>query len=146
MTTQARIGHGTQLLIADLPIVDPLAPIYTALGEITNVSPPPMTRDILDATHMESPGGWREFIAGLKDGGEMSVDLNFVPGGATDETLRDMQTEGEPRPLKVRFPNGVEWGFDAYCTGYEPAVPVDDKMTATATFKITGEPDFTDPS
>jgi predicted secreted protein len=142
MPTQARIGHGTTLGIASV-----LAPtVYAAVAEITSVSPPPISRDIIDATNMDSPGGWREFIPGLKDGGEMSADLQFVPGSATDALLIGMQAETEPRPMKITFPNGEEWGFDAFCTGYQPTAPVDDKMTATATFKVTGEPDFLNPS
>ena len=143
MTTQARIGHGTTLALSAAGSV--VAP-YTSLGEVTSISPPPMTRDIIDATHMESVDGWREFIAGLKDGGEMSVDLNFVPGSATTATLVAMQTEIVPRRARLTFPDGTDWGFNLFCTGMSPAVPVDDKMTATATFKITGEPDFADPS
>lgn len=142
MTTNARIGHGASLLIATIA-----APtVYVPLAEVTSITPPPMTRDIIDATHMDSPDGWREFIAGLKDGGELSLAINFVPGGATDLRLIEMQTESAPSPIKIRFPGGSEWGFDAFCTGYTPNVPVEDKMTAEATFKVTGAVDFTDPS
>jgi len=142
MTTEARIGHGAKFRVAT-----PEAPtIYLDLAEVTNIGPPPMTRDVIDATHMDSPDGWREFIAGLKDGGEASITLNFVPGGATDARLREMQTELEPSPIKIAFPSGSEWGFTAFCTGYTPQMPVDDKMTADCTFKVTGAPDFTDPS
>ncbi|MGW2547153.1 MerR family transcriptional regulator, partial [Kitasatospora sp. NPDC001574] len=31
-------------------------------------------RDHLDSTTHGSPGGWREFVGGLKDGGEVSAD------------------------------------------------------------------------
>lgn len=143
MATEARIGHGTTLGIA--AVGTPEGP-FTNLGEVTSITPPPVTRDIIDATHMESPEGWREFIAGLKDGGEMSCDLNFVPGSATDDLLVAMQAEDDPRPMQITFPNGAIWAFSAYCTGYEPTAPVDDKMTATATFKVSGKPDFIEPS
>jgi hypothetical protein len=140
--TQAKIGYGSQLLIAS-----PDAPTtYVALAEITNITPPPMTRDLPEATHMESPGGWKEYVPGLKDGGEISVDMNFIPGSAATLRLLEMQTESEASPVKIKFPGGEEWGFTAFCTGFTPEVPVGDVMTATATFKVTGEPDFTDPS
>ena len=142
MTTEAAIGHGTKVLIAS--VAAPL--VYVEVGEVTSVTPPPMTRDIIDATHMASPNKWREFIAGLKDGGEMSLDINFVPGSSTTTLLVLMQTETEPRPVKIQFPNAEEWGFSAFCTGFEPSVPVADKMTASVKFTITGEPDFVDPS
>jgi predicted secreted protein len=142
MATEARIGHGAEFRVAT-----PEAPtVYTTLGEVTNIQPPPMVRDVIDATHMASPNKWREFIAGLKDGGEVQISLNFIPDSATDVRLRAMQTEDDPSSIKIVFPGGEEWGFTAFCTGYTPTVPHDDKMTADATFKVTGEPDFTDPS
>lgn len=142
MATLARIGLGTKFGIATV-----LAPTaFTDLAEITSVTPPPIKRDIIDVTHMDSPDGWREFIAGLKDGGECSMDMNFVPGSGTDDLLIAMQIETEARPCRITFPNGAEWKFDAFCTGYTPTAPVDDKMTATATFKVTGKPDFVEPS
>ena len=42
------------------------------------------------------------------------------------------------RACRISFPNGVTWSFNAELTGYEPTVPVDDKMTATTTFKVSG--------
>lgn len=142
MATNARIGHGTSFALATLGAPS----VYTALGEVTSITPPPIKRDIIDVTHMESPEGWREFIGGLKDGGECSLDLNFVPGSATDDTLVAMQVEVSPRNVEITFPNGASWKFAAFCTGYTPTAPVDDKMTATATFKVTGKPDFIEPS
>lgn len=141
--TQARIGHGTTIGYAE--IGTPEGP-YTTLGEVTNVTPPPISRDLIDATHMESEEGWREYIPGLKDGGEMSLDLNFVPGSATDDFMVAEQAVETVRPWEITFPNGAIWRFTAFCSGYEPAVPVDDKMTATATFKVSGKPDFIQPS
>lgn len=134
MTTEADIGHGTTLEYAhpDTPEA------FTAMGEITNVTPPPMTRDVIDATHMQSPDRWREYIAGLRDGGEMSIDLNFVPGSTTDVFLVNSQIENFPRPYRITYPDGSVETFDAFNVGYERGVPVDDKMTGTATFKVTG--------
>lgn len=140
--TQAAIGYGTILRVAT-----PEAPaVFLELGEITAVTPPPMSRDTVDATHMQSPEKWREFIAGLKDGGEISMDLNFIPASETDVRLREAQTEDKPSPVEIEFPNGSVWSFKAFCTGYEPDVPLDDKMTATCTWKVTGKPTFEDPT
>ena len=39
-------------------------------------------RYTVDATHMASTDKWREFVGGLRDAGEVSITINFVPGGA----------------------------------------------------------------
>ena len=77
MTTNARIGYGTLFQTGNGAVPE----VFTTLAEVTNITPPKMSRDTVDATHEESPGAWREFIAGLKDGGDVSLDLNFIPGG-----------------------------------------------------------------
>jgi len=144
MTTEAAIGHGTRLEIANMPAADPI--VYTFLAEITNIQPPGVQRELHDVTHMDSPDRWREFITGLKEGSEMSVTMNFVPGGASDERLREMYDEADPAPMRITFPNGSQMGFSAFIQDYQPDVEVGAPMTAEATFKMTGPPDYTDPS
>ncbi len=142
MTTGAKIGHGTILQVAtpEVPLV------YAALAEVTNIQPPSTERELHDVTHMESEDGWREFIIGLKEGSEMTVSMNFIPGSATDVKLRGMFDTDEPYPFKIIFNSGAEMGFQALITGYAPEIEVGAPMTAEATFKMTAKPDFTDPS
>jgi hypothetical protein len=37
------------------------------------------------------------------------------------------------------FPDGTTWTFDGFLTDYSPKDPMLDKMTATATVKVTGD-------
>jgi predicted secreted protein len=136
--TQARIGHGSQFYVGsdDSPIT------WTAIAEITSITPPSVTRDIIDATHTGSADQWREHIPGLKDGGEVSCEMNFVPNSDSANILIAIQVDSFARDFKIAFPDATEWIFTAFCTGFEPDAPFDDKMTATATFKVSGKPDF----
>lgn len=138
MTTQARIGYGTLFKSGDGGSPE----AFTTLAEVTNITPPGMSRDTVDATHMESPDAWREFIAGLKDGGEVSVEMNFIANGNAAVMMAELSLDG-PSAVKNRqcvFPNGSIFAFAGILTGYEPEAPIDDKMVATATFKVTGKP------
>lgn len=135
MTTQARIGHGSLFKIGNGASPE----VFTTVAEVTAITPPAMTRDSIDATHSESTDGWREFIGGLKDGGEVELTLNWVPGSAT--TILLMQEIGADAGNKqVVFPNGEIFSFAALCTNISPEAPVDGKMEATATYKVTGKP------
>ena len=115
---------------------------FTTLAEVTNITPPAIARDTVDATHMESPEAWREFIAGLKDGGEGSVEMNFVPGTNAAALMAELDLSGSSavKNRQIAFPNGSIFAFAAILTGFEPEAPIDDKMVATATFKVTGKP------
>lgn len=136
--TNAKIGFGALFKIESLDSPN----VMITVGEITSIKPPSVSRDAVDATHSESPEGWREFIAGLKDGGEASVDLNFVPGGAgITMLLRELGVD-TVTACAITLPTtpAYSWTFDAILTGFEPDIPIDDKMSATATFKVTGKP------
>lgn len=139
MATSARIGYQTLYKSGNGASPE----VFTTLAEVTGITPPAISRDTVDATHEESPGAWREFIAGLKDGGEVSLELNFIPGGtAIAALMAEMDLDG-PSALKNRqilFPDGSYFSFAGILTGLEPDAPIDDKMSASVTFKVSGKP------
>jgi hypothetical protein len=134
----ALLGYGSKFEISSANSPD----AYTEIAEITSITPPSAALDQIDVTHMQSPNRNREFISGLNDPGEASFDMNFVPGSASDDILFALLTLGvgvsRRRNLRITFPNTVRWTFSGELVGYEPAVPFDDKMTATVTFKVSG--------
>lgn len=134
--TGAKIGYGAKFALGDG--ADPEN--FTELAEVFSITPPSETVDVLDATHMQSPNRTREFIEGLIDPGECSIEMNFIPGSAADVAIQALKGTGANN-CRITFPDGgsgsVTWTFAGILTGYEPAVPNDDKMTATVTFKVT---------
>ncbi|TDK35199.1 histidine kinase [Rhizobium deserti] len=138
--TQASLGYGITFEMA--PAETPT--LFTYVSEIYDVTPPSDTTDSVDVTHMQSPNRTREFISGLTDPGEMSFEQNYVPGSASDKAL--MSAKGKRKWCRITFPNGVQAMFYAILQSYEKSAPTDDKMTATVTFKVSGEPILTDPA
>jgi len=136
--TQASIGYGSTFEIES----ENSPNVYEALAEVFNITPPSMTVDMIDATHMQSPDRRREFISGLIDPGECSFEMNYVPGSASDARLNailDLPAGvSRRRNCRIVYPNHVTHLFAAELQTYEPQVPTDDKMTASVTFKVTG--------
>jgi len=148
MTTQASIGHRNLFQIFDTS-VSPAA--WTTVAEVRNITPPQYARDAQDATHTESPEGWREFIPSLKDAGEMSCELNLVPDSNTMDLIHAQFDSDEPTQVRILFKDGVQTGPTPTCsrftanvivTGFPLEAPMDDKMSATLTCKISGKPIF----
>lgn len=133
--TQAGIGYGVLMKVGDG--ASPNEVFTTLQAEVTSITPPGYSRDAIDATHTESPDRFREYIAGLMDAGEVELDLNFVPTVA--DAIIAALLAGK-RNYQLLFPGVLTWTFAAICTAYTPSAPVDDKMTATATFKVSGKP------
>lgn len=133
MTTDAGIGYGTFFKIRTSTGPD----VYTTIGEQTAVNPFGIAVDSIDASHEGSPNGYREFIPGLKDSGEASFEINYVPGGSAEAAI--MSAIGTTKVCRAVFPSGAYAQYSAFITEFSPEAPLDDKMTASITLKITGE-------
>ncbi len=135
-----RLGYGLILKVG----ANPAAVTATVtLGGLTNIPPPPFSREMVDVTAHDSPGGFREFIGGLKDPGEFSPTLNWIPGDATDLVLIAMQAENEPRLFEWTAP---QVSPDRICTfrgllsAWEPTGEVEGALTASITLRVTSVP------
>lgn len=116
--------------------------ILTQLAEVFSVTIPNAEVDQIEATHYQSPNRSREYISGLKDSGEMTVEMNYIAGSTTDALIVAARAAGNARAFKIVVPTAtVGWKFEgqAIVTGYERNIPLDDKMTAVMTLKVTGE-------
>lgn len=138
METQARIGYGGTLELADY--ANPS--VYTYIHEVRDFTLPSETTGTEDVTHMQSPNRTREFISTLTDPGEISWDMNLVPGSASDLYL--MGTKGKKQVWRYTFPSGHQFIGIGERTSYEKTAPVEGRMASTVTFKISGEPSLTD--
>lgn len=135
-------AYGIALQRSDMATPGPAA--FTAIGNVTSVSGPEIERETYDVTAHDSVDGWREFIGGLKDGGEVSLELNYDPR-KHDDMVGDFD-DTVARDYKLVFPapaGGGTWAFQAFLTGFSQEAPVDDKLSAEFTFKVTGKPTIT---
>src|SRR5262245_32294807 len=101
--TRALIGYGTILQFGDGNSPE----AFTSVAEVTNITGPNLSRDIPDATHMQSPDGYKEFINGMKDGGEVVAELNFVPFDTTQNAstgIRSLFEDGVKRNWRMILP------------------------------------------
>lgn len=128
--SNADTGYGSRFGIGATP---------TYVAEVVSITPPGMTRDTVEVTHLESDGMWKEYIPSLKDAGEASITINYVPAVAASDALMTAFNTDSAQSFTILFPSGtVKMTFSAIVTGYEIGDLVDDKMSATFTVKATG--------
>lgn len=130
--SNAKIGYGTTLTRAG-----------NAIAQITNIAPPNLSADSIDVSAMDSANGYREFIQGMRDGGEVGVEMKFYPGDTNGQAgLIDDFNNGTLQAFVITFPTamGATWTFNAIVTGFEGDIPFDDAIGASATLKISGKP------
>lgn len=131
--SDASIGYGSYFHISQDNGVS-----WIEIAEVYDITPPSDTVDQVDVTHMQSPNRRREFIAGLSDPGSASFEMNFIPGSASDLKIQEIRGTGEQVLCRITFPNAVTWIFTGQVESYEPAIPTEDKMTASVSFKVSG--------
>lgn len=118
----------------------------TTVAGVTNIGGPGLTLETIDVTNHSSTNAWREFVGGLKDGGEVSLDIVFDPAAATHRNasggLLYLLTTRVSGSFSITFPDsgGTVWSFTAFVTSFEPSGAVADGLTASVTLKITGAP------
>lgn len=133
--TNAAIGFGSTFGIGDG--ADPET--FTTVAEVVSITPPSLTRGSEEATHLESPDDYKEYIALLFDTGDASITFNFEPS-ETDVIYTAFHDDGGN--FEITFPNGVAMRFTGFFTEYgQPELTPEGKMEATATIKrSTGKP------
>lgn len=125
-------AHGTVLTLT--------APAAGALLNLTNISLGGWSADPIDVSDHNSADAYREFIQGMKDGGEISVEANYVLAEAIKvQAAFDAGTV--MANCTMAFPGALgTLTIDLIATGIELPSPFDDKLTANYTFKVTGKP------
>jgi predicted secreted protein len=98
----AVLGLGTLLQLSD----GGSPATFTTIAEVTNISING-SRDSIDVTSHDSLQACREFIAGLVNGGEVQLTLNFLPQNAThtDLTTNIKATSSIFRTYRIVWPD-----------------------------------------
>jgi len=115
---------------------------FTTVAELANIEPS-LSKDEIEGTHHTSPGAWKQFKPGLKEG-EIAFEGNYLPTDPTHNAalglLADFNT-GAIRNYKILFPvGGVEWIAPMFLREFNPAAPVEDKLGLSGTFRLAGQP------
>ena len=58
----------------------------------------------MDVTDHDSPDGYKEYIPGLKDGGEVSIEGHLIPTDDTQKGLLSAVDIDVPEPWTIKFP------------------------------------------
>jgi hypothetical protein len=113
-----------------------------SIAELTQIGGLDIKADTLETTTLDS-NGWRTFIQGLKDGGEVSVSGFFNPGDTNGQiALYNALNNGGLLNFTILFPSvlGASWTFQGIVTGFKTDVQVEDTIPFEGTIKVSGQP------
>lgn len=140
MPSEADIGHGVRFQRND----SGSPPTWEDLGELLDSGGPSMARDAIEVTHSQSPDRFREFIPGMIDGGEATLQIAYIPGSTAFASLYADILSKEVKEYRILFPDeaSTAWRFQGFITAISPTQPLTESKVADVTIKITGKPNL----
>lgn len=113
-----------------------------AVAGLTSIGGLELSADTIDVTTLDSDGGYREFIAGFKDAGEVSLEGYLeLEAGKGQKDLYDLYESGDVEDFTIEFPNNLgSWTFKGVVTGFSTGASLEDPLSFSATIKVSGQP------
>lgn len=135
MPSNAFSGIGTSFKRGD----GASAEAFVSVAEVKNISGPDISRDFIDVSSLDSTGGYREFIAGFRDAGQIVLTMNYVR--ATYDDLKTDFDSDSTRNYQIVFGDttATTYDFAGWVVGLTHGVPFDDAVSLECTIKIDGQ-------
>lgn len=116
-----------------------------AVAGLTSIGGLDLSADTIDVTTLDSDGGYREFIAGFKDAGEVPVSGYLMPAtGKGQKELYDLFESGEVEDFAIVFPAKLKtsWEFKGIVVGFSTSADLEDPLAFEGTIKVSGKPEL----
>lgn len=114
----------------------------TKVGGLTEINGLELSAETIDATTLDSDGGYREFVAGFKDAGEVAVSGYLKKNEAGQKAMYEAFESGEVQDCEIAFPInfGAKWTFKGIVIGFSTGASLEDLISFGATIKVSGKP------
>ncbi len=110
-----------------------------AIGEINSIDGPTKSRETIEVTRLEDVDGYRQYIAGLREPGTVTLNMNF-----TRENYDLLNADFESDTIQtyaIELPDEDEtvFSFSGFVTELPISIPIGDKITCDVTIQISGK-------
>jgi predicted secreted protein len=112
--------------------------VWDAIAKVKSITGPSKSRAFIDVTSLDSTGGYREFITGFRDAGQLSLNMLYTRDGYE---LLDSDFASETSVwYQIQLPDidATSLVFQGLITELPLTIPTDDAITNDVTIKITG--------
>lgn len=115
-----------------------------AIANLSSIGSPSITQEEIDVTTLDSAGGYREFIAGFKDAGEVPISGFFEPGDLGQSAVYAALESGEVQDFEIIYPAalGATWSFPGIITAFNVTTELEEAIGFEATIRVSGQPTF----
>lgn len=126
--------------------------VWEIVSNITGITGPGMSKETIDVTSLDSVDGYREFIGSFRDGGDVSLTMNYTRDGY-DKMKDDFEQEC-PVDYEIEIPDGnrdeecgappnpamnTTFQFKGIVTELPVTITTDSQITMEVTIKVSGK-------
>ena len=110
----------------------------TLIADLTSIGEIGVTSDEIDVTTLDSSSGYKEFIAGFKDAGEVALK-GFVKSESNMEDMLALAEAQTVETWEIEFSTGSKWSFSGFVkTWKEAESTVAGVRGFTGSIRVTG--------
>jgi Lambda phage tail tube protein, TTP len=109
----------------------------TAIAEVKDIGGPDESVDRIEVTSLDSTS--KEFIAGLRDGGDVKCEALSIGNNATQQALYADFQAGTKSPYTIECPDGEAYAFQAIVLNFGRKFGTNAARTLSFTLKISGD-------
>lgn len=140
MTDEALSSFGTLLFHGSL-VVETITYDQDPIAHVRDVSGPNPELATDDVTHHQSPDAVDEFVGTTVNPGEVTFEINWMPGNPTHSPSTGLlywQSQRTREYWMLEYPDGSTDEFQAVVTGFARKAPVKGVLRADVKFKVSG--------
>jgi predicted secreted protein len=114
-----------------------------SIAELSSIGGLDLSADSLETTALDTVGGFRTFITGMKDAGEVPISGFFNPNDTNGQfAFYNAYTTNAVTNFTIIFPStmGASWIFAGVVTKFSTSVETEDTVKFEGTIKVSGQP------
>ena len=113
------------------------------IEDLTSIGEFGVESEEIDVTTLDSTGGYKEFIGGFKDAGEMTL-AGYTKSENNIAALKALADSQAVESWIITFTDGAKWEFDGFVKAFkEGESAIDGVRNFTGSIRISGEPEYT---
>lgn len=114
--------------------------VDVAIADLTKIGEIGVENSEIDVTTLDSANNYKEFIAGFKDGGEVSLE-GIIKSEVNMEDMLDLADAGSIETWEIEAPSGAKWFFSGFVKMWKEAeAEVEGVRGFTGSIRISGKP------
>ena len=112
------------------------------VGGLSSIGGVEVSSDTTEVTALDNTSGYKEYVGGFKDGGEVPLE-GFLDGeDAGQDAMYAALEDQEEHDFSIVFPSaiGKTWTFKGVVTKFATSAAVNDAVKYSAAIKVSGKP------